>query len=214
MKIEKEKLKLYAVTDRCGYEYGEFLKRVEAALQSGVTCLQLREKGLDYASFLSEALEVKALCKKHNVPFIINDNVDLALEIGADGVHVGQEDMRADDVRRKAGDKLIVGVSAHSVEEALAAEAAGADYLGCGAVFVTSTKSDVTPLGFETLREICSAVGIPVVAIGGINGYNITKLAGSGIDGVAVASAVFGAENVNSACGELKSLVEKVTDNG
>ena len=203
---------LYAVTDRCGKDYDEFISRVETALKNGVTCLQLREKNLDYADFLREAQTVKALCNKYNVPFIINDNVALALEIGADGVHVGQEDMNALDVRKAAEDRLIVGVSAHNVKEALEAQAAGADYLGCGSVFTTGTKSNVTSLGFDELKRICSSVDVPVVAIGGINAGNVLNLAGSGIDGVAVASAIFGAHDVAPACSELRNLSEKAVN--
>ena len=212
MKISKKDMLLYAVTDRCGFGYDDFLTRVETALQSGVTCLQLREKELGYTDFLTEAKAVKKLCKKYGVPFIINDNVALALECGADGVHVGQDDMNALDIRKEAGDRLIIGVSAHNVEEALRAEAAGADYLGCGAVFTTSTKQNVTALGCDTLSDICRAVDIPVVAIGGINEDNISKLTGSGISGVAVASAIFGAHNVSERCKALRELSEKAVN--
>ena len=212
MRINKSDMLLYAVTDRCGKDYDEFISRVETALKNGVTCLQLREKNLDYADFLREAQTVKALCNKYNVPFIINDNVALALEIGADGVHVGQEDMNALDVRKAAEDRLIVGVSAHNVKEALEAQAAGADYLGCGSVFTTGTKSNVTSLGFDELKRICSSVDVPVVAIGGINAGNVLNLAGSGIDGVAVASAIFGAHDVAPACSELRNLSEKAVN--
>lgn len=212
MRINKSDMLLYAVTDRCGKDYDEFISRVETALASGVTCLQLREKNLDYADFLREAQTVKALCNKYNVPFIINDNVALALEIGADGVHVGQEDMNALDVRKAAGDRLIVGVSAHNEKEALKAQEAGADYLGCGSVFTTGTKSNVTSLGYDELKRICRSVYIPVVAIGGINAGNIMNLAGSGIDGVAVASAIFGAHDVAPACSELRNLSEKAVN--
>ena len=212
MKISKKDMLLYAVTDRCGYSYDEFISRVETALGSGVTCLQLREKGLDYSVFLEEAKTVKALCERYGVPFIINDNVGLALECGADGVHVGQDDMNAIDIRKEAGDRLIVGVSAHNVEEALNAQAAGADYLGCGAVFTTSTKADVTALGYDELKKICASVDIPVVAIGGINAGNILNLTGSGISGIAVASAIFGADDISAKCKALRELGEKAVN--
>ena len=212
MRINKSDMLLYAVTDRCGKDYDEFISRVETALKNGATCLQLREKNLDYADFLREAQTVKALCRRYGVPFIINDNVALALEIGADGVHVGQEDMNALDVRKAAEDRLIVGVSAHNVKEALEAQAAGADYLGCGSVFTTATKNNVTSLGCDELKKICHSVDIPVVAIGGINAGNIMNLAGSGIDGVAVASAIFGAHDVAPACSELRNLSEKAVN--
>ena len=203
---------LYAVTDRCGFGYDEFISRVETALRSGVTCLQLREKELEYADFLDEAKTVKKLCSKYGVPFIINDNVALALECGADGVHVGQDDMNARDIRKEAGDRLVVGVSAHNAEEALMAQAAGADYLGCGSVFTTSTKQNVTSLGFDELKKICDCVDIPVVAIGGINEGNILNLAGSGISGIAVASAIFGADDISAECKALTELSEKAVN--
>ena len=203
---------LYAVTDRCGFGYDEFISRVETALRSGVTCLQLREKELEYADFLDEAKTVKKLCRKYGVPFIINDDVALALECGADGVHVGQDDMNARDIRKEAGDRLVVGVSAHNAEEALMAQAAGADYLGCGSVFTTSTKQNVTSLGFDELKKICGCVDIPVVAIGGINEGNILNLAGSGISGIAVASAIFGADDISAECKALTELSEKAVN--
>ena len=197
---------LYAVTDRAWVGKLSLAEQVEAALQNGVTCLQLREKTLDAAAFLAEAREIAALCRQYSVPFIVNDNVDIAIACGADGVHVGQEDMEASDVRRRVGDRMIVGVSAHTVEEALRAEQNGADYLGVGAVFSTSTKTNVRAMPHSTLREIASAVRIPTVAIGGITRGNLMQLAGSGVDGVAVVSAIFGAPDPGAAAAELAGL--------
>ena len=210
MNCDKEKLLLYAVTDRAWTGKMSLAQQVEAALQNGATCVQLREKALDEEQFLAEALELRALCRRYGVPFIVNDNVDIALRCGADGVHVGQEDMKADDVRRRVGEKMIVGVSAHTVEEARRAVENGADYLGVGAVFSTATKTNVGNMPFETLREICRAVEIPVVAIGGISQKNIMQLSGSGVDGVAVVSAIFAAEDPGAAAAEMLKLAREM----
>lgn len=215
MNCDKEKLLLYAVTDRAWTGKMSLAQQVEAALQNGATCVQLREKELDEEQFLAEALEIRALCKSYGVPFIVNDNVDIAIRCGADGVHVGQEDMKADDVRRRVGENMIIGVSAHTVEEARRAVENGADYLGAGAVFSTSTKTNVGSMPFETLRDICQVVEIPVVAIGGISKTNIMQLTGSGVDGVAVVSAIFAAEDPGAAAAEMLKLArEMVKGNG
>ncbi|MCI6486450.1 MAG: thiamine phosphate synthase [Candidatus Limivicinus sp.] len=215
MNCDKEKLLLYAVTDRAWTGKMSLAQQVEAALQNGATCVQLREKALDEEGFLAEALELRALCRRYGVPFIVNDNVDIAIRCGADGVHVGQEDMKADDVRRRVGERMIIGVSAHTVEEARRAVENGADYLGVGAVFSTATKTNVGNMPFETLREICRAVEIPVVAIGGISQKNIMQLSGSGVDGVAVVSAIFAAEDPGAAAAEMLKLArEMVKGNG
>lgn len=200
---------LYAVTDRSWVGKQTLYEQVESALKGGATCVQLREKELDEAAFLEEAVEMKKFCAKYGVPFIINDNVQIALKCGADGVHVGQSDMAAGNVRKAVGDKMIVGVSAQTVEQALAAQAAGADYLGVGAVFPTSTKSDAREVSRQTLKEICAAVDIPVTAIGGINKGNIAELSGTGVDGVALVSAIFAAENIEEECKILKKLSEE-----
>lgn len=200
---------LYAVTDRSWVGKQTLYEQVESALKGGATCVQLREKELDEAAFLEEAVEMKKLCAKYGVPFIINDNVQIALKCGADGVHVGQSDMAAGNVRKVVGDKMIVGVSAQTVEQALAAEKAGADYLGVGAVFPTSTKSDAREVSRQTLKEICAAVDIPVTAIGGINKGNMAELSGTGIDGVALVSAIFAAEDIEEECKILKKLSEE-----
>ncbi len=210
MKCGKEMMLLYAVTDRSWTGEKSLYEQVEEALKGGVTTVQLREKELDGESFLKEAVEISALCKKYGVPLIINDNVDIAIKCGADGVHVGQEDMEALEVRKKAGDKLIIGISAHSVGEALKAQENGADYLGCGAMFSTSTKKDTNILPKETLKEICSSVDIPVVAIGGIGKDNILELKGCGADGVALVSAIFSAADIESECRFLRKLSEEM----
>lgn len=201
---------LYAVTDRSWVGKQTLYEQVESALKGGATCVQLREKELDEAAFLEEAVEMKKLCAKYGVPFIINDNVQIALKCGADGVHVGQSDMAAGNVRKAVGDKMIVGVSAQTVEQALAAQAAGADYLGVGAVFPTSTKSDAREVSRQTLKDICAAVDIPVTAIGGINKGNMAELSGTGVDGVALVSAIFAAEDIEEECKILKKLSGKM----
>ena len=210
MNCTEEQLRLYGVTDRSWLHGKTLYEQVEAALKGGVTCLQLREKQLDHDAFLQEAVELKELCHRYHVPLIINDNVDIAKAMDADGVHVGQDDMEALDVRAKLGPDKIIGVSAHTVEEALLAEKHGADYLGVGAVFPTSSKDDVDVLPYETLKAICEAVSIPVVAIGGISQENVAKLAGSGICGVAVISAIYAAKNIQAAAADLKSATSEM----
>ena len=208
MKLDKRDLLLYAVTDRHWLNGRTLLEVVRESLDGGVTMLQLREKTLEEGAFLEEARALQALCRERHVPFIVNDNVDIARAMGADGVHVGQSDMEALDVRAKLGPDKIIGVSAHSVEEALLAEKHGADYLGVGAMFPTGSKADVQELPYETLKDICAAVSIPVVAIGGISQENVAKLAGSGTCGVAVISAIYAAKNIKSAAEELKAAAE------
>ena len=206
MKCSKETMLLYAVTDRSWVGKQTLYEQVESALKGGATCIQLREKELDEAAFLEEAVALKKLCGNYSVPLIINDNIDIAMKCGADGIHVGQSDMEAANVRKAVGDKMIIGVSAQTVEQALAAQSAGADYLGVGAVFPTSTKLDASEVSHQTLKEICAAVDIPVTAIGGINKGNIAELSGTGVDGVALVSAVFAAENIEEECKLLKKL--------
>ena len=210
MKCDRHTMLLYAVTDRAWVGRQTLPEQVEAALKGGATCVQLREKELDGAAFLEEARTLAALCRRYGVPLIINDNVEVALASGADGVHVGQDDLTVEQVRRLAGDRLIVGVSAHSVEQALAAQAGGADYLGVGAVFATATKSDAHVLPRETLAEICRAVDIPVVAIGGIGEDNLLQLAGTGVDGAALVSAIFSAPDIEGQCRKLRALSERM----
>lgn len=210
MKCDKRHMLLYAVTDRAWTGKQTLYQQAEAALKGGVTCVQLREKALDEAAFLQEARDICALCRRYGVPFIVNDNVDVAVACGADGVHVGQEDMEAGEVRRRVGEDMILGVSVHTVEEARQAVREGADYLGLGAVFPTSTKTDVEQMPNETLRAICDAVDVPIVAIGGINRGNILKLAGSGVDGVALVSAIFSAEDIEGTCRELRAMSKEM----
>lgn len=208
MNCTAEMLRLYAVTDRAWVGKLTLPQQVEAALKGGATCVQLREKNLADSSILAEAREISALCKQYRVPFILNDNVALAAQCGADGVHLGQEDMDPAQARRILGPDAIIGVSAHDVAEAKAAVAAGADYLGCGAMFATTTKTNVTALPKETLRAICAAVGVPVVAIGGISKQNLLSLAHCGEAGVALVSAIFAAEDIEEECRELRRLAE------
>ena len=202
---------LYAVTDRRWTTAQEsLLSQTEKAIQGGATFVQIREKNLGEAEFEKEARELKSLCAKYKIPFVVNDNVLLAKKIDADGVHVGQDDMSAKKAREILGEDKIVGVSAQTVEEALLAEKDGADYLGVGAVFPTGSKDDAVEVPFETLKAICSAVKIPVVAIGGITRENVEKLKGSGICGISVISAIFGQKDIKSAASELKKRTEEI----
>lgn len=210
MSISKETMLLYGVTDRGNLHGKTLLQQVEESLKGGVTLVQLREKHLSFQEFLEEAKEMKELCHKYGVPLLINDNVGICIESGADGVHVGQKDMEAGAVREKLGKDKIIGVSARTVEQAMAAQNAGADYLGVGAVFSTSTKEDAKPLDHEILKAITKAVDIPVVAIGGISSENVSQLKGTGIDGVAVVSAIYGKEKPKEAAENLKALVSEV----
>lgn len=212
MNCKKEDMRLYAVTDRSWLGDKKLADQVKECLEGGVTFLQLREKNLDEEAFCEEALEIKKLCKEYSVPFIINDNVDVALRCDADGVHVGQSDMEAQDVRAKLGSDKIIGVSARTVEQAVKAEKMGADYLGVGAVFSTSTKLDAREVSWDTLKEICETVSIPVVAIGGITADNLSQLAGTGVDGVAVVSAIFAQKDIREAAQQLRKLSEDMVN--
>lgn len=214
MKCDKKTMLLYAVTDRAWTGEQTLYEQVEAALKGGVTCVQLREKQLDEQAFLQEAKEIAELCRRYSVPFFVNDNVEIAIQCHADGVHVGQEDMTAQQVRQRVGDGVMIGVSVHSVEEALEAVRNGADCLGVGAVFSTSTKTDVDILPRETVQEICAAVDVPVVAIGGIHKENLLELSGSGVDGVALVSAIFAAKEIEAECRTLRRLSEQMTGQG
>lgn len=210
MRCKKETMLLYAVTDRSWVGEQTLFAQVESAIRGGVTCVQLREKDLDEKSFLKEAICMKRLCQDYDVPFIINDNVEIAIKCGADGVHVGQKDMEAGKVRELVGEDMIIGVSVQSVKQAVLAEKAGADYLGVGAVFSTTTKLDAADVDFDTLKDICDAVTIPVVAIGGINRDNILKISGTGVDGVALVSAIFSADDIESECAFLRRLSQEM----
>ena len=205
-------LELYAVTDRHWLGNQTLLEQVQEALDGGATCIQLREKQLDDKTFLQEAIEIQKLCKQYQVPFIVNDNVEIAKDMHADGIHVGQSDMEALDVRKALGNDVILGVSAQTVEQAKKAEAHGADYLGVGAVFPTGSKDDAEDVSYETLKAICEAVSIPVIAIGGITQDNVKDLAGSGIVGIAVISAIFAQKDITQATKDLKQATEQMLD--
>ena len=217
MKYTKEQIRksmlLYAVTDQSWLKDGEtLLDVVKEVLKNGATFLQIREKDLNEADFETEAKKLQDICREYHVPYVVNDNVEIAIKIGADGVHVGQSDIKGRDIRALIGSDKILGISAGTVEEAIAAEQAGADYIGVGAVFGTSTKKNARNMSIDRLKEIVEAVNIPVVAIGGINASNISELAGSKVDGVAVVSAIFAAENPGDATKDLllkaRALVE------
>ncbi len=210
MKCDKNDLLLYAVTDRHWLDKRSLKEVVKESLDGGVTFVQLREKTLEDDKFLEEAKELKQLCKEYDVPFVINDNVDIAIAMDADGVHVGQSDMEAGNVREKLGPDKIIGVSAQTVEQAVLAEQRGADYLGVGAVFPTGSKDDAVEVSHETLKAICEAVSIPVIAIGGISVGNVKELAGSGIVGIAVISAIYAAEDIKKAAEDLKAETARV----
>ncbi|MDO4803475.1 MAG: thiamine phosphate synthase [Lachnospiraceae bacterium] len=209
MKCDKKWMPLYAVTDRAWLNGRNLLDVVEEALRGGATCMQLREKDLDHDAFLKEAMALKELCARNHTPLIINDDVEIAIASHADGVHIGQHDEPAAEVRKRIGPGMLLGVSAQTAEQAVKAERDGADYLGVGAVFSTGTKLDADDVNWETLRSICQAVSIPVVAIGGINRENLGKLAGTGIDGVAVVSAIFAAQDAEAAARDLRETVRK-----
>ncbi|HJB40527.1 MAG TPA: thiamine phosphate synthase [Candidatus Ruthenibacterium avium] len=214
MKCDKKHMLLYAVTDSAWVGRQSLAQQVESALKGGVTCVQLREKSLNETDFLKEALEIKALCKQYGVPFFINDNVDVAIRCGADGIHVGQEDMQAAQVRKLVGEHMMIGVSVHSVAEALQAVENGADCLGVGAMFPTATKPDASAVPLDVLRDICQAVSVPVVAIGGIGKANLPQLSETGVDGVALVSAIFAAEDIEQECRELRTLSEQMVEAG
>lgn len=208
MKLKRENCLLYAVTDRAWLKGQSLSSQVEAAIKGGVTMVQLREKELDEENFEKEALEIQALCRRYQVPFLINDNVALAKKIDADGVHVGQSDMESGKVRELLGPEKIIGVTAKTLEQARKAVESGADYLGSGAVFGTTTKLDAKSMDLDLFQAICESVEIPVVAIGGICAENVAKLHGRGAAGVAVVGGIFAAQDVEEAARELRDLAE------
>ncbi len=210
MKSLKESMLLYAVTDRTWTSRQSLIKQVEEALKGGITFLQLREKELDYESFFKEAMEIKLLCNRHQIPFVINDNIEIAIACDADGVHVGQSDLQAGKARLKLGPNKILGVSVQTPAQAILAEEQGADYLGVGAVFTTTTKADADTVSLKTLKEICNAVTIPVIAIGGIDAHNVLELSGSNIDGIAVVSAIFAQGDIKKATETLLQLTDRM----
>ena len=214
MKLNGSQLRLYAVTDRAwAADEDALMDQIAAAIDGGAGIVQLREKHLDHDAFLKEAKRFVALCREKGAVSIINDDVDIALAADADGVHVGQEDLAAGRAREVLGPDKIVGVSAHNVTEALAAQAAGADYLGVGAAFSTGTKTDAKPITRETIRAVTAAVDIPAVAIGGITRENLPQLSGCGLAGVAVVSALFAQSDVKAAARELLALSREMARN-
>lgn len=212
MKFQKEMLLLYAVTDRSWTGRQTLYEQIEDALKGGVTLVQLREKNLVEEAFIEEAVQIKELCHRYQVPLIINDNVDVALKSGADGVHVGIEDAPVADIRKKVGKDFIIGATAKTIEQAKNAEAAGADYLGVGAVFPSPTKKNAIRISTEQLRAICTSVTIPAVAIGGISKDNVQEIKGGGMDGIAVVSAIFAAKDIEKATADLKEKAKEVVD--
>ena len=212
MKFNEKMLLLYAVTDQAWVGKQTLLEQIEAALKGGATIVQLREKKMDENSFVAEAIQVRDLCHKYNVPLIINDNVDVALKSGADGVHVGIEDAPVAEIRKCVPTDFIIGATCKTVEQAKIAEAAGADYMGVGAVFPSPTKTNAVRITNEQLREIVSSVSIPAVAIGGIGYDNVLAIKGSSVSGVAVVSAIFGAEDIEKATVLLKERVKAVVE--
>lgn len=217
MKLNKESLKssllLYAITDSSMIGNSTLKEKVEEAILGGATMIQLREKNISKDEYIAIAKEIKEVTDRYNIPLIINDHVDVALACDAAGVHVGQQDMAAALVREKIGPEKILGVSVQTVEQAILAEKAGADYLGVGSIFPTSTKKDAILVSKETLKAICNAVNIPVVAIGGIKEENIVSLKGSGIAGISVVSAIFAQQNVKDATEKLRIEVNKIMGN-
>lgn len=210
MPLAKEQLLLYAVTDRTWVGRQTLLEQIEAALAGGVTLVQLREKALPEEAFLKEAIQVRTLCRRYGVPLLINDNVDVALQSGADGVHVGREDAPVAAIRKRMGRDFLIGATAKTVRQAQLAQEAGADYLGVGAVFPSSTKQSARRITGEQLRDICAAVSISAVAIGGITRENLSQLRGSAVQGIAVVSALFGAADIQAAARDLKREAQRV----
>ena len=214
MKLDKQTIKnamlVYAVTDRRWSEEKPLIDQIEDALKGGATCILLRENDLDPVSFLEEAFVVKKLCNSYNVPFIVNDSLEIALKVGADGVHIKQNEEELRNIKKIVGDEIVVGVSVKTVEQGKMAELGGADYLGVGAVFPKSKNLEEDFVSKETLKEICSSVNIPVTAIGGITKENMLSLKGTGIDGVALASAIFASKDIEKECAELKKIAKEV----
>lgn len=210
LRVNADAMTLYAVTDRTWVKDTTLMDQVKEALEGGITFLQLREKHLSKEEFIKEAREMKELSKEYKVPFVINDNIEVALAVDADGVHIGQDDMSVEEARKLLGEDKIIGVSAHNVEEAIKAQKGGADYLGVGAVCATSTKKDANVVSKEEIKKICHTVEIPVVAIGGIKKEKIKTLEGTDVDGVAVVSAIFAAKDIKKDTKQLRSLVEEM----
>lgn len=213
MKLDKKSMILYAITDRSWLGENSFEEQVEETIKAGATFLQLREKDLDTGQFLKQAKKIKKITDKYKIPFVINDNVEVAIKSDADGVHIGQGDMNAVNVRKLIGNNKIIGVSANTVEAAKLAEENGADYIGVGAVFKTNTKEEADLVSMDIIKEICKSISIPVVAIGGINEKNISSLKGTGIDGICCISAIFAKKDIYGATKELSRLAKEVVRN-
>ena len=209
MNFTAQNLLLYAVTDRAWVGRQTLLEQIESALKGGATLVQLREKDLPRLDYIREAAQATALCHRYGVPLIVNDSLEVALKSGADGVHVGIEDQPVAEIRRQAGKGFLIGATAKTVEQARAAQAAGADYLGVGAVFPSPTKKNAIRITTGQLREICASVSLPCVAIGGISRENLPALAGGGMDGFALVSAIFSQPDIEAACRELRALAER-----
>ena len=209
MNFTAQNLLLYAVTDRAWVGRQTLLEQIESALKGGATLVQLREKDLPRLDYIREAAQATALCHRYGVPLIVNDSLEVALKSGADGVHVGIEDQPVAEIRRQAGKGFLIGATAKTVEQARAAQAAGADYLGVGAVFPSPTKKNAIRITTGQLREICASGSIPCVAIGGISRENLPALAGGGMDGFALVSAIFSQPDIEAACRELRALAER-----
>ena len=214
MKFSAQNLLLYAVTDRAWVGRQTLLEQIESALKGGATLVQLREKDLPRLDYIREAAQATALCHRYGIPLIVNDSLEVALKSGADGVHVGIEDQPVAEIRRQAGKGFLIGATAKTVEQARAAQAAGADYLGVGAVFPSPTKKNAIRITTGQLREICASVSIPCVAIGGISRENLPALAGGGMDGFALVSAIFSQPDIEAACRELRALAERTVKEG
>ena len=214
MNFTAQNLLLYAVSDRAWVGRQTLLEQIESALKGGATLVQLREKDLPRLDYIREAAQATALCHRYGVPLIVNDSLEVALKSGADGVHVGIEDQPVAEIRRQAGKGFLIGATAKTVEQARAAQAAGADYLGVGAVFPSPTKKNAIRITTGQLREICASVSIPCVAIGGISRENLPALAGGGMDGFALVSAIFSQPDIEAACRELRALAERTVKEG
>lgn len=214
MNFTAQNLLLYAVTDRAWVGRQTLLEQIESALKGGATLVQLREKDLPRLDYIRQAAQATALCHRYGVPLIVNDSLEVALKSGADGVHVGIEDQPVAEIRRQAGKGFLIGATAKTVEQARAAQAAGADYLGVGAVFPSPTKKKAIRITTGQLREICASVSIPCVAIGGISRENLPALAGGGMDGFALVSAIFSQPDIEAACRELRALAERTVKEG
>lgn len=214
MKIDKESMLLYVITDRTWLGNHSLKDQVEQIIKAGATFVQLREKDISYKEFVQLAREIKEVTDLYKIPFVINDNIEVAQAVDADGVHIGQGDMNARKARKILGEDKMIGVSAQSASQAIEAQQAGADYIGAGAIFSTSTKKDAENISLETLKKICQSVSIPVVAIGGINETNVMKLKGSGVSGISVISAIFSKPDISTATKNLRTLSEQMVDYG